>query len=703
MKQVQFYLGSTLLNTEGSAPWNCNLDTKKFADGTHTLKALATDSKGASGSSQISVNIQNGTTSPPTSPSSGSGPSGVSFKTPSSGATLSGNLYQSSACEVTGSGIAKVDFFLDATRLNTEGQAPWNCNLDTTKFGNGDHTLKAVAFNSSGASTSVQIPVKIQNGTSTGGGSDGGGSTGSLPSTGTSAIATFESLGLYWKPGTNPGSAGCQVRFRKSAETSWRQGYPMWYDSRNSECRGSLVHLAPGTEYVVQFGLPGKSFSHERKVKTWAESFPIAKTIQVPSGSQTLKITQGGSPSGYVLYTGPATLDANNGQDFNITISAPYVMVRGLTLKGAKIDSIRLLEGAHDVVIENNDISGWGRYNYTNGEGWKVGVNADAGISAWCRSGPWLERLIVQRNKIHHPRYGSNSWSDGHPAGPNAILFHECGGNHVFRHNEFYSEWGRYFMDIIGGEENFSTKGMPNADTDIYGNIMKHAWDDAIEAEGAGRNVRIWGNYMDQTTTGVASTVVHAGPMYIFRNVYHRSRMLSKKSLDDDSRNVFFKSGDKGTTWGGGRRHVFHNTMLQAPPPSGTSYPLGGGGGLAGPNSSDKLVNTVSRNNIYHIWKTWWPSIDTKGGSGNDLDYDLFNGNVTAYSGAQKNGIVGTPIYQSGHGWSSNEGGLYQLAPNSPGYDRGVKLPNFNEGYSGAAPDMGAHEAGKPAMKFGVR
>jgi hypothetical protein len=30
-----------------------------------------------------------------------------------------------------------------------------------------------------------------------------------------------------------------------------------------------------------------------------------------------------------------------------------------------------------------------------------------------------------------------------------------------------------------------------------------------------------------------------------------------------------------------------------------------------------------------------------------------------------------------------------------------VRLPNFNDDFTGAAPDMGAHETGKPAMKFG--
>ena len=122
-----------------------------------------------------------------------------------------------------------------------------------------------------------------------------------------------------------------------------------------------------------------------------------------------------------------------------------------------------------------------------------------------------------------------------------------------------------------------------------------------------------------------------------------------------------------------------------------------------GPSSTQSLTNTVSRNNIWHIWKNWWASIDEAGGSGNDLDYDLFNGNINAYRGAEPNGIVGTPIYQSGNGWASESSGMYQLAPNSPGFDKGVKLPTFNDGFLGAGPDIGAHEAGTPAMKFGVQ
>jgi len=65
------------------------------------------------------------------------------------------------------------------------------------------------------------------------------------------------------------------------------------------------------------------------------------------------------------------------------------------------------------------------------------------------------------------------------------------------------------------------------------------------------------------------------------------------------------------------------------------------------------------------------------------------------------NGLVGTPIYAPGHGWTNEAGGNYQLDSTSPGYNRGVRIPNFNDAFSGSAPDMGAHESGTPAMKFG--
>src|SRR3981081_703939 len=61
-----------------------------------------------------------------------------------------------------------------------------------------------------------------------------------LSSTGTRAVPTYESVGLYWSaPAANAGT-GCEVKFRKAGDSTWRQGLAMWFDARDNECRGSL-------------------------------------------------------------------------------------------------------------------------------------------------------------------------------------------------------------------------------------------------------------------------------------------------------------------------------------------------------------------------------------------------------------------------------------------------------------------------------
>ena len=59
IKRVRFYLDSAELNRDTNAPWTCVLDTTQFADGVHTLMAVAFDRKGQSTSTQVSVRIEN--------------------------------------------------------------------------------------------------------------------------------------------------------------------------------------------------------------------------------------------------------------------------------------------------------------------------------------------------------------------------------------------------------------------------------------------------------------------------------------------------------------------------------------------------------------------------------------------------------------------------------------------------------------------
>ena len=509
-----------------------------------------------------------------------------------------------------------------------------------------------------------------------------------LSSSGVSAVPTYESVGLYW---SNPGGTnGCQVRFRKSSESTWRQGLDLWYDARNSQCRGSLVHLDPNTDYQVELNLPGQAATRGVSFRTWANAMPVASVVTVPSSAATLNITQGGSAGGYVVYQGAAgaTLDAANVAQHNVTVNASYVIVRNLTLKGAARDAIRIAPNVTNVVIEDNDISGWGR---TRDGRW--GMDMDSGVRAVCTT-PSLERVTIQRNRIHDPRWPSNSWSDGHPQGPQAISFSYCGGNHVIRHNEIYSAVNR-FNDAIGGEDNFSSTGFPNRDTDVYGNRISMAWDDGIEAEGGNTNVRIWGNYLDRIGVGIATTVTSQGPVYVFRNVWSRNQFNQSSTSDADDRQPFFKSGSDSSL-GHGRRYIFHNTMLQATQP-GSSFPLGGGAGVGGTGSAQPVTNTVSKNNIYHLYKSG--STVYQVGANTSFERDMSNG---SWSVAVVNGINATPTYAAGNGWQSEAGGQYQLAAGTAGHDQAVRIANFNDAFLGGAPDVGAAEAGSAPMKFGL-
>ena len=143
---------------------------------------------------------------------------------------------------------------------------------------------------------------------------------------------------------------------------------------------------------------------------------------------------------------------------------------------------------------------------------------------------------------------------------------------------------------------------------------------------------------------------------------------------------------------------MFHNTSLQTPNPSGT-YPLGAGQGISG-NTGQPLTNTVIRNNVFQIWKANWTALDEVGGYGNDANYDLYNGVLNLPVGNEANGIRSVPTYAAGHGYENADGGWYQLAPGTFGSGTGVRIPNFNDAH--ATPDMGAHQGGTPAMKFGV-
>jgi hypothetical protein len=298
-----------------------------------------------------------------------------------------------------------------------------------------------------------------------------------------SAVATYECIGLYFK---SADMGRCDVRFRPSGTSTWREGYPLVHDPRDDEYRGSIVGLSPNRSYSVRITLNGRD--HELTCRTRNDRFPIGKTTYLEAGSspEPIVITEYGSAEGYHLITpakdSRATIDVQNAEKYTCVIDADYVIVRGVEFRNAAIHGILIKSRRHNIVVEDCRFTFWGRIGgprtYGN-EG-----NTDSAIYAERGSG----NLTIQRNLIENPRGASNDWDTGHPAGPQAITLINSSGGNVIRYNEIRSTEDHGYNDAIGGGSNYSFEGSPNRDSDIYGNIIANVWDDAIESEGAERS-----------------------------------------------------------------------------------------------------------------------------------------------------------------------------------------------------------------------
>ena len=179
-RRVSFYATNWQINNDYRSPFNCDFDTTRLKDGNYTLRARAFNASGSYRDTSINVTIANNTAAPapaptpapeptpeptPTpSPSTGTAPT-VAFTAPAEGGILAGNVQGPPNCIVEGSNISKVMFYLNDQWTNTDGNLSngLGCWIDTTKYPDGAYTVKAVAYNAAGATTTTTRQIKIQN------------------------------------------------------------------------------------------------------------------------------------------------------------------------------------------------------------------------------------------------------------------------------------------------------------------------------------------------------------------------------------------------------------------------------------------------------------------------------------------------------------------------------------------------------------
>jgi len=292
------------------------------------------------------------------------------------------------------------------------------------------------------------------------------------------------------------------------------------------------------------------------------------------------------------------------------------------------------------------------------------------------------------------------------------------GSGHVIAHNEV-----SHFHDGI----DHATYGNPDLDAegkiirdhmpvsiDIVGNDIRDVDDNCIEADGAMHNIRVLRNRcFNQAHRALSAQPVLGGPAYFIGNlVYHAPEGGSLKLTANSSGIVFY-----------------HNTLI------GEAHDMG------------PVSNEHFRNNL----------ILGQGAFAEIFALDTF----TNYSSSDYNGFRPNPDVKDAFGWNSPPKGVvadftrdrearrfgslkdysaatgqdrhsvlvdysdflrasppdpkdptrfyrpdefdFTLRAGSRAIDAGVVLPGINDGFAGKAPDLGAHERGRPMPSYGPR
>ncbi|HWA88101.1 MAG TPA: right-handed parallel beta-helix repeat-containing protein, partial [Opitutus sp.] len=490
-------------------------------------------------------------------------------------------------------------------------------------------------------------------------------------------VPTFESIGVRAPVKLPLDGLSAMTWYRVAGRADWQPALAPVACPAEHEFRGSVLLLEPDTPYEVRVRITrgGQLVGEETATtRTWPEQVPVAREVVLPAGVSTrpLVISERGSPEAWIRYrAAPAgsAIDVGGSAEHAIVLDrAAYVIVDGLTVRGATSDAIMVLD-SHDVRIRGCDIAGWGdpgRWGYYSDRKhhqWAyldaAGKMIDHQVGVRVR-GAGSTRVVLEDNLIHNPRGTANCWAFLHPHGPEGVVLSETGGNNVVRFNDLIAGDGHRWNDAIASEYNGEVIGGPYRDTDIYGNLLADPNDDGTELDGGQINVRFWDNRIEGGFCGLSCAPNLRGPSYAFRNVI----------VTGDERNAsgagFKMGGDPGVTF------LLNNTVDT------------NGSGLTSGHYGKNPSAVFSRNNIFSGPRPGQGRVRFDDRVTGDLDHDMI----------PPEGLVGTTVRARREANASRgrpefldaDAGDFRLERGSPGAGAGAPVP----GVAADGDDMGA-------------
>jgi len=243
---------------------------------------------------------------------------------------------------------------------------------------------------------------------------------------------------------------------------------------------------------------------------------------------------------------------------------------------------------------------------------------------------------------------------------------------------------------------------------DICNNDIEQATDDAIEADSAMGNVRVFRNRIRNCFDGISAQPNLGGPTYYVRNVmynvlYTPFKFHNGTVGDIVVHNTAVKCGDAlgiyaGEPW---RRALFRNNVF-----------IGGmGGGTYGgySNGSGRIFDLSDADTSCSFDYDGLGSIGTNAFQGR-IGAATFNSFATLTANTSEAhavmvdlGIFATPPAFPANPYPPKPVADLRIAGGSAAVDKGVVIPGLDDDFAGSAPDLGAYELGAPLPTYGPR
>ena len=282
------------------------------------------------------------------------------------------------------------------------------------------------------------------------------------------------------------------------------------------------------------------------------------------------------------------------------------------------------------------------------------------------------------------------------------------GQSHIICHNNISLFHDGICVDTHGlPEDNQDQKCVS---IDIYRNDIFNMSDDFIEADGGVHNIRVFENRgFNSYHAGLSAQPVFGGPVYFIRNIlYQVPGTTLKLTIRPAGIYVFHNTFCAETSFVSASNIHFRNNLFMGP---NGNRPLISGTNLTTYSSLDYNGYNRKKQNLFR-WRQ--PEADSLNHiDAKDLSWSTDSlAKFHQRTGFEQHGLlVEYDIFQKVDPPDPHEKGYvypvedfdFRLKENAIAVDRGQKLPNINDQYTGQGPDLGALEFERAEPAYGVR